>query len=180
MSVLLIGGRPGTGKSTLVSRFLNNKETETLQLAPLVKAVHLVEEDIYVLGTYEEGESFPGTDRLSMAVQPKATEWLKSNPDKKVLLEGDRLFNLKFITSLEDSGIDFQVLVLEVSEQELVERYRRRGSNQSEKFLKGRKTKVEKIKSSKFQERIKVSSNTDEIQFKENLQFITEFFNGNH
>ena len=144
MSVLILGGRPGSGKSAAVKRILQgySGELENIKPTKLVNAVYVPSQKLHVLGKYDEGETFPGTDRLSMAVQPKAVEWIGANRDEKILLEGDRLFNSKFVSTLLEAGIDVHVWILECSEEALQNRYKQRGSNQSEKFLKGRATKV--------------------------------------
>ena len=38
--------------------------------------VNSLKNNIYILGKYEEGEVFAGTDRMSMAVQPEAIKFL--------------------------------------------------------------------------------------------------------
>ena len=99
MKVVAIFGEPGSGKSTLMRRVLCElgfaKDTlkEDFKLVPYHK-----HENKYVLGKYEEGEVFAGTDRMSMAVQPEAIKFLDTLPnDSVVFFEGDRLCTASFL-----------------------------------------------------------------------------------
>jgi broad-specificity NMP kinase len=145
--LIAVGGSPGTGKTTLFREFLKEKPWRTVEPAKLISALYCDELDLYVLGKYEEGETFAGTDRLSMAVQPPMQEWIASHTSN-ILFEGDRIFNqsfLEFATRLPNT--DLQIVILTAPKTVLEQRYRDRGSNQSETFLKGRETKYDKIQS---------------------------------
>ena len=100
--------------------------------------------DLYVLGKYEEGELFAGTDRLSMAVQPIAQEFVQ-NCKSNILFEGDRLTNFKFYDFLLTQDAKVEFIVLTVSDETMKQRYKDRGSDQSDTFLKGRETKIGNI-----------------------------------
>lgn len=143
--LIAVGGQPGTGKTTLFRKFMEDKEWIQCEPAKLVSAMYNVKLDLYILGKYEEGETFAGTDRLSMAVQPPLQEWIKSN-NSNILFEGDRVFNqsfLEFSMGLPDT--DLQVVYLKAPNDVLKQRYADRGSDQSEKFLKGRETKYSNL-----------------------------------
>ncbi len=100
---------------------------------------------LYILGKYDDGETFAGTDRLSMAVQPVAQEFVRETTSN-LLFEGDRIFNQSFLEfAMGLPNTDLQVIYLKVPDAMLKERYAERGSDQSETFLKGRATKYSNI-----------------------------------
>ena len=143
--LIAVGGSPGTGKTTLFRKFMEGKNFQPVEPAKLVSAMYCAELDLYVLGKYEEGEVFAGTDRLSMAVQPAVSEWIASH-NCNILFEGDRIFNqsfLEFAMGLPDT--DLQVVFLNAPKNILEQRYADRGSDQSEQFLRGRETKYNNL-----------------------------------
>ena len=143
--LIAVGGQPGTGKTTLFRAFIDNYEWRKCEPRKLVNALYCEDINTYILGKYEDGETFAGTDRLSMAVQPAAQEFIKETK-AHVLFEGDRIFNqsfLEFALTLPD--VDLQIVYLKVPNEMLKERYLERGSEQSETFLKGRATKYNNI-----------------------------------
>ena len=160
--IIAVGGQPGTGKTTLFRKFMDGRHWIETNPADLVYAMYNEELDLYILGKYQEGETFAGTDRLSMAVQPKLQEWVANN-NCNILFEGDRVFNqsfLEFCMGLPET--DLQVVYLKTDKETLQQRYLDRGSDQSEKFLKGRETKYNNLLSN-F----------------ELMSYITEFENSN-
>ncbi len=143
--LIAVGGSPGTGKTTLFRKFMEGKNFQPVEPAKLVSAMYCAELDLYILGKYDEGEVFAGTDRLSMAVQPAMQEWIASH-NCNVLFEGDRIFNqsfLEFAMGLPDT--DLQVVFLNAPKNILEQRYKDRGSEQSEQFLRGRETKYNNL-----------------------------------
>lgn len=143
--LIAVGGSPGTGKTTLFREYMKDKNFQPVEPAKLVSAMYCAELDLYVLGKYEEGETFAGTDRLSMAVQPAVQEWIASH-NCNVLFEGDRIFNqsfLEFAMGLPDT--DLQIVFLSAPKGILEQRYKDRGSDQSEQFLRGRETKYSNL-----------------------------------
>lgn len=144
MKIIAIGGEPGSGKSTLMKRIINELEVEPkyneFKLVP-----YLQKDNVYILGKYEEGEVFSGTDRMSMAVQPQAIKFLESLPsDSVVLYEGDRLFTASFLEHcIEKYSLD--IIYLSTDKEVRKERYKERGSNQNETWLQGRETKISNI-----------------------------------
>jgi deoxyadenosine/deoxycytidine kinase len=142
--VVAIGGVPGTGKTTLVQRVISFADDwEVCKPAELLDAIYSESLDLYILGKYApfyEGDGYAwGTDRLSMAVQPKASEFLKET-NSNILFEGDRLFNQSFLELCVDKTTTL-ILVLKAERETLKCRYEERGSEQSEKFIQGRETK---------------------------------------
>lgn len=146
MKVIAIGGEPGSGKSTLMKEIIKHYSVEpkydAFKLVP-----YLQKDNIYILGKYEEGEVFSGTDRMSMAVQPEAIKFLESLPkDAIVLFEGDRLFTASFLEHCLDK-YNLSIIYLSTTKQIREERYKERGSNQNETWLQGRETKISNIMS---------------------------------
>jgi hypothetical protein len=145
--IIAVGGSPGTGKTTLFRKFMEGKTWQETAPAKLVVANYNAERDLYVLGKYEEGEVFAGTDRLSMAVQPPLQEWIASH-NCNILFEGDRVFNqsfLEFCMGLPNTQLE--VVFLTAPKTILEQRYKDRGSDQSEQFLRGRETKYSNLMS---------------------------------
>ena len=144
MKIIAIGGEPGAGKSTLMKKILDqyewSKVYDKVKLVPYMQY-----KDSYILGKYDEGETFSGTDRMSMAVQPEAVKFLASLPDSAVVLfEGDRLFTASFLEHCVEN-YDADILYLETDKSIREERYKERGSNQNETWLQGRETKIANI-----------------------------------
>lgn len=161
MKILAIGGEPGSGKSTLMKRVIEHLGVEpkydSFKLVP-----YLQKDNIYILGKYEEGEVFSGTDRMSMAVQPEAVKFLESLPkDSIVIFEGDRLFNSSFLEHCNDN-YDTQIIYLKTDKSVREERYKERGSEQNETWLRGRESKISNILTNM------------------NLMFITETYENNN
>ncbi len=143
--LIAVGGSPGTGKTTLFREYMKDKTFQPVEPAKLVSAMYNTERDLYVLGKYEDGETFAGTDRLSMAVQPAVQEWIASH-NCNILFEGDRIFNqsfLEFAMGLPDT--DLQIVFLNAPKDILEQRYKDRGSEQSDQFLRGRETKYSNL-----------------------------------
>ena len=160
--IIAVGGRPGTGKTSLFREFIDSYEWNKCEPKKMLNALYCEEIDTYILGKYEDGETFAGTDRLSMAVQPNAQEFAKETKCN-ILFEGDRIFNqsfLEFCMALPE--VDLRVVYLKVPEDILKQRYKDRGSDQSDTFLKGRTTKYNNLLSN-F----------------ELMSYITEFVNTN-
>lgn len=149
MKVFYLIGMPGTGKSTVMKAAMQQVREavcgsgcnwERERVTDLLDTEKLG--NIRVLGKYEEGETFSGTDRLSMAVAPKAIEWISTKPDEIIFGEGDRLNNKAFF---EACGDDLTIIHLTVSDEERERRYKERGSEQSEKFIQTTRTKCKNI-----------------------------------
>ena len=143
--IIAVGGVPGTGKTTLFRKFMESLEWEKIEPVKMLPMLFNKEHNLYILGKYEDGEVFAGTDRLSMAVQPIAQEWIK-NVDGNVLFEGDRVFNQSFLEfAMGLPQTDLQIVYLKAPKELLEQRYKDRGSDQSEQFLRGRETKYSNL-----------------------------------
>jgi ABC-type dipeptide/oligopeptide/nickel transport system ATPase component len=141
MKVVYLIGLPGCGKSTVMKEFMSNFSDWKQERVGDLTDSH-VSGKVRVLGKYEEGETFSGTDRLSMAVSPDAIKFVESKPDEFILGEGDRLNNKGFFNACGD---DLTIIHLTVSDSERNRRYEERGSNQPEKFIQTVRTKVNNI-----------------------------------
>jgi broad-specificity NMP kinase len=143
--IVAVGGEPGTGKTTLMRLFMEGYDWKPVEEEKLVSAMYCEELDLYVLGKYEENEVFAGTDRLSMAVQPNAVKFVKETKSN-IIFEGDRIFNQSFLEFLvEQPDTEVDIVYLQTCDTSLKERYAQRGSNQSETFLRGRRTKYQNL-----------------------------------
>lgn len=142
MKVIYLIGMPGTGKSTVMKEFMATQSGEWKMDRPIDLLDTHINGKIRILGKYEEGETFSGTDRLSMAVAPKAIEWISTQPDELIVGEGDRLNNAGFF---EACGDNLTIIHLTVSDEERERRYKERGSDQSEKFIQTTRTKCANI-----------------------------------
>lgn len=150
MKVIAMIGVPGSGKTTVMKALMEQcKIPTTIQvMCKLVPYHH--RDNIYILGKYEEGEVFGGTDKMSMAVQPRAIEFLDSLPDDSIVIfEGDRLGTQSFL-EYADEHHDLSIIRLTTPRDIQKERFKERGSSQNETWLAGRESKVENISSNMF------------------------------
>lgn len=152
---MAIGGIPGTGKTTLIKNILSLiDDWEVHSPIKLVEGIYSKIHNLYVVGKYspfhfQYSETFEGTDKLAMNVQPNFVSFLETT-SMNVLFEGDRLFNGSlFDKVLEmDNVEELDILILDCNSEILQERYKQRNSEQTEKFISSRKTKIENITSS--------------------------------
>jgi broad-specificity NMP kinase len=145
--VIAVCGVPGTGKSTLFREFMKTSTWERTIPAKLVDSEYSKELDMYILGKYDDGEVFAGTDRLSMAVSPEVEKLLRVTTSN-VMWEGDRLTGNKLYSFISDNltyDVEFHIIVIKAEQSILNARYEERGSNQPEQFLNSKETKINNI-----------------------------------
>tara|TARA_R110002020_G_scaffold329319_1_gene545154 strand:- start:414 stop:1019 length:606 start_codon:yes stop_codon:yes gene_type:complete len=143
----LIGGEPCSGKSTIVKYIKEFKKVEIeFKYKKIVRGYHSKDNNYCIIGVYEGG-IFDGTDRLSMSVQPVLIEWIKENKEnyKNVYLEGDRVFKSSFIDSCKQILGEINIIIIKTTEENKKERHKLREDNQSDKWLKAKKTSVYNI-----------------------------------
>lgn len=144
MKIMAIGGVPASGKSTLVAEFLKTVGPgRSFKFGTLRGTQH---GNLYVLGIYGQ-MMFPGTDRLSMAVQPCfemfLTQVFRGAHNGRLLFEGDRLFNASSIRTMKKLPMaELQLVVLDADTEILERRHRERGDSQHPRFLRSRETKL--------------------------------------
>lgn len=152
MKIIGIGGEPATGKTTLVRAFMATYPAASWHhfKVGLVEG-HLNREfRLGVFGTYH-GNVFDGTDRLSMAVQPRMKMFLTSAAktpelrDYTFFFEGDRLFGTDFIQFTKTLTSDTVYLILTASDRAKAQRHLERRDGQPETFLKAKATKIRNI-----------------------------------
>lgn len=143
LKLIGIVGMPGTGKTTLMRQWMAKREWT--KDTPVKLLDTLISGDIRLFGKYEEGDTFAGTDKLSMAVQPAALEYIRMPTHDINIFEGDRLTSVPFFKEAVKEGYDVHIVVLKVSDATREQRYKDRGSEQSETFIQGRRTKIQNI-----------------------------------
>ena len=94
------------------------------------------------MGIYNN-DIFCGTDRLSMAVNKDFIKYVLLKK-RNILFEGDRLFTLKNIELIK-KHYKTHIILLENDPLLLKKRHKERNDKQSEKFIKGRYTKIRNI-----------------------------------
>ena len=175
MSYLMaLGGIPAVGKTTIVKQFFYKyKNWKSFKYKKLY-GHYSGELNLIILGKYIENELFSGTDKLSMAVQPDFEEFIdKEKPPYNILFEGDRLFNIKTLQKVKDK-MTLQVYI--VTSNNTDQRHIERNDSQSEKFIKGRLTKTNNIKSYLGNNYITLINNK-EADIQKNFKIIIDNYN---
>lgn len=137
-------GVPGAGKSTAMAGVLAPwGEPSAEHRLPFAHRVldHQLLGTVVELGRHREG-GYPGTDSLSMAVQPRVVAWLRDTTHTLVVGEGDRLGNIGFLDTAHGLGWEVRLAVLACLPELAAERRRIRGSDQNPSWLQSRQTKV--------------------------------------
>tara|TARA_R110000787_G_scaffold192613_3_gene304154 strand:+ start:1283 stop:1825 length:543 start_codon:yes stop_codon:yes gene_type:complete len=172
--IVALGGIPAVGKTTIVKQFFYKyKNWKSFKYKKLY-GHYSGELNLIILGKYIENELFSGTDKLSMAVQPDFEEFIdKEKPPYNILFEGDRLFNIKTLQKVKDK-MTLQVYI--VTSNNTDQRHIDRNDSQSEKFIKGRLTKVENIRNFLKEDYITLTNN-EEQDIGKNFEIIMNNYN---
>lgn len=144
----MIIGEPGSGKSSLVKELLSQHKHKPIK-HKLLRAYEIDKDNckLFVFGIYFSNEIFEGTDKLSMGVQPSATDFMLNSPNNSVFItEGDRLGNAKLLAFCKENGIQYQLIHLYCEKPQ--QRRDKRGSKQSEAWISSRQTKIRNLLSS--------------------------------
>lgn len=150
--VVGIGGEPASGKTTLMKNVIGEWSDGRAVKVGLVEAIQYKRERVIVIGDYEPGR-FAGTDRLSMGVMPDAKKFLRLVCANRVfegytlLFEGDRLFCgawMEFVEGVVGKERAHWI-VLVADRAAIAERHANRRDTQTMTFLKGRRTKYERL-----------------------------------
>ncbi len=171
--IIAIGGRPASGKTTLMRAILSRYKNELYEPVRGLYCHAVPEINAAVIGKYDTPELYAGTDRLSMNIQPAAQTFVRDS-SLNILFEGDRLFNLsflRFLHALPDSRVS--VIYLDARDEILKNRYEERGSNQSAIFLKSRATKYHNIL--KSLPAVQIFNHNTRIQSDSILKLIEEY-----
>lgn len=150
MKICALIGEPASGKSKIAQEVVKKLSLGVPFKEGLIFGTRHLRDQVVVLGSYDPGEPFPGTDRFSMAAQPDGVQFIRImsalNPGWSVFFEGDRLGTKSFLVQCwAYARDDFKIFKAEVADSTLKVRHKSRGDSQSEKFLRGRKTKVSNI-----------------------------------
>mgnify|MGYP000044170399 CR=1 FL=1 len=164
--ILALGGKPATGKTTLLRDVINTYKPYIKFNFGLVRGMYFSKHSLYIIGIYDKSV-FSGTDKLSMAVQPDFIRFCSKITDGKILFEGDRLFNQSLFNK-----VDCDIMIIEVNENTEKLRHKKRNDNQSQKFIKSKHTKIENIKKNNS---VNLYNNNTKKQYKEILNKIKYF-----
>jgi dephospho-CoA kinase len=164
--ILALGGKPATGKTTLLRDVINTYKPYIKFNFGLVRGMYFSKHSLYIIGIYDKSV-FSGTDKLSMAVQPDFIRFCSKITDGKILFEGDRLFNQSLFNK-----VDCDIIIIEVNENTEKLRHKKRNDNQSQKFIKSKHTKIENIKKNNS---VNLYNNNTKKQYKEILNKIKYF-----
>lgn len=139
--LLYLIGQPGAGKTTIVRKALEGCLCESVQKPFAMRLYPMAAQPVGAqLGA--DRTNFAGTDTLGLNVQPFAEQWLVETGCQLILGEGDRLGNHKFFKCARQSGVELTVAVLLTPDDIAADRRRQRGSSQNEKWIAGRRTKI--------------------------------------
>ena len=144
MTVVMMGGIPTSGKSTIVRRVIKGLDSPDL-VEPMTLFPCQRHGDILIVGRYPDGQMFGGTDRLSYGSISHFSDFILQEYPKHrhIIIEGDRFFTMKNIEWLVSQQCRSRVYVLQISAETEQKRHYYRKDTQTEKWLKGRRTQIQ-------------------------------------
>lgn len=144
LRIIALGGLPCTGKTTIMWGIRSHLGKPVLKKYGMLTYEEYPDRKIIILGKYQEGDTFAGTDRLPMSVQPTVCDFIKENRNQSytILFEGDRLFNKKLFAFIKTLDLGLTIYILEPTMVQYLANIRKRGSVHSDTFVKGRRTKL--------------------------------------
>lgn len=149
MNVLYLIGAPASGKSTLMAHLTLEAERTPVPNHPVPHEQLTYPDGVRAVELGIRRPDFPGTDTLSMSINPTATATLTNNSWEGVhtlFAEGDRLANTGFLLTAHTHHT-LTVLYLHAPPALYTARAHQRGSSQSATWMKGRATKAERLAS---------------------------------
>lgn len=151
MRFVMLVGEPATGKSTLVRELMQCLASDWELRTPTYVPHHFSRTvSTMVLGRYDDkAQKYPGTDRMSMAAQPRVLSYLRSAIESRycsrVLCEGDRLGNRSMVVALRSMPLDVKVIRICLDPEVLANRRARERFDQKAKFWASRATKLQNM-----------------------------------
>ena len=168
--IIIIGGIPCSGKSSLTRNILSELGS-AVNAEPMKLFACQKHDDILVIGRYEEGQDFGGTDRLSYGTINKFRDFIdqEAPKHKHIVIEGDRFFRAKDIEWVLDNH-EAICYILTVSAEEEKRRHLERQDTQTEKWLQGRRSQISNIQTNfMLMGRIEIRQN-ENMEDSENLK----------
>lgn len=139
-TLIYIVGEPGIGKSTTVEALVAPYNKVENYSASIPHLVYADKDGVFTLAQLGKNrENFSGTDALPMNIIESATKFFTEYSYPRILAEGARLANKRFLQIALDAG--YKVVLVALEGQTVAEERRQaRGSKQAESWVKGRRS----------------------------------------
>ena len=161
---IAIGGVPATGKSTLINTIYKDLNVNTNFRSGLIRGHYLKKYNLVIVGIYNTFKKFKGTDLLSMSAQADFKKLIDLNK-YNIIFEGDRLFT-NDILEYVGKKYNLNAIILKTNAENIQKRHLERKDNQTDKFLKGRNTKINNIlKNDKLKIKVYENNNLEDMSY---------------